>query len=160
MSAVWAFFVVKKEDRRLAICNSCKCEVMRGGSRTKNFNTSNLISHLKFRHTEIYKDYQTKVTAKQTLPTTNKPVQQTLDKIRRNLTRTVPKQKQSIAKLWKLLQLMTSLSALLRILDFVGLFNLLNHATLFLAGGTSLTFCSPLYTMKWQLTSKCFWAKM
>ncbi len=52
---------------------------MRGGSRTKNFNTSNLISHLKFRHTEIYKDYQTKVTAKQTLPTTNKPVQQTLD---------------------------------------------------------------------------------
>ncbi len=79
MSAVWAFFVVKKEDTRLAICNSCKCEVMRGGSRTKNFNTSNLISHLKFRHTEIYKDYQTKVTAKQTLPTTNKPIQQTLD---------------------------------------------------------------------------------
>ncbi len=79
MSAVWAYFIVKKEDTRLAICNSCKCEVMRGGNRTKNFSTSNLISHLKFRHTEIYKDYQMKVTAKQTLPTTNKPVQQTLD---------------------------------------------------------------------------------
>ncbi len=80
MSAVWEFFVVKKEDTRLAICNSCKCEIMRGGSRTNNFNTTNLISHLKFRHPEMYKDYQTKVTSEQTtLPTTNKPVQQILD---------------------------------------------------------------------------------
>ncbi len=74
---------MKREATRLAICNSCKCKVMRGGSRTKNFNTTNLISHLKFRHPKIYKDYQTKVTAKQTaLLTTNKPVQQTLDNMK------------------------------------------------------------------------------
>lgn len=72
---------MKKEDIKIAICNnSCHCELMRGGSKKKNFYTTKLISHMKFHHPEIYKDYQTKVTAKQTAAAlTNKPVQQTLD---------------------------------------------------------------------------------
>lgn len=92
-------------DIQIAICNGCECEVMRGGSRTKNFNTTNLISHLKFRHSETYKDYQTKLTAKQIAAaiTTSRTTNTT---VRGNSTRTVPKQKQSHAKLWKWLQLM------------------------------------------------------
>lgn len=85
MSAVWEFFTVKKDDIKTAICKTCQCEVKRGGSTTKNFNTTNLVSHLKFRHPETYKDYQKKVTAKQTeVPTGNaRAVQQTIESSRK-----------------------------------------------------------------------------
>ncbi len=158
MSAVWEFFVVKKEDIRLAICNSCKNEVMRGGSRAKNFNTTNLISHLKFRHPEIYKDYQTKVIAKQTaLPTTKEPVQQTLDN---TIKFDKDRAKAITCKVIEMIAIDDQPFSIVEDFGFCQLIDLLNCTTPSLASGTLLTFRSMLYTMKWQLTSTCFWAKM
>lgn len=58
MSAVWSFFTVSEEDTRKAVCNTCKVEVMRGRSRVKSFNTTNLISHLKNHHPEVHSHCQ------------------------------------------------------------------------------------------------------
>ncbi|KAK7878679.1 hypothetical protein WMY93_030515 [Mugilogobius chulae] len=60
MSLVWTFFTVSTKDNKNAICNACKAEVSRGGAAAKSFNTSNLISHLKFKHPDIYKEYASK----------------------------------------------------------------------------------------------------
>lgn len=58
MSAVWAHFKVsEKENGRYAICNKCSSEISRGGTSSKDFNTSNLITHLKSRHVEDYNEY-------------------------------------------------------------------------------------------------------
>lgn len=51
-----------KKTRRISICNTWQRDLMQGGSRTKKFNTTNLISHLNFHHPELYKDCQTKGT--------------------------------------------------------------------------------------------------
>ena len=45
-SAIWLFFSVV-EDTKYALCSACKQKVSSGGSTTKSFNTSNLVSHLK-----------------------------------------------------------------------------------------------------------------
>ena len=65
MSSVWSFFKVSEEDQRYAICNDCEGRVMRGGARLKSFNTTNLISHLKNKHPEAYKEYEKLANAKQ-----------------------------------------------------------------------------------------------
>ncbi|XP_061913720.1 zinc finger BED domain-containing protein 4-like [Entelurus aequoreus] len=48
----------------MAICNDCKKLVMRGGTKTSSFNTSNLISHLFKNHKEIHAEYKRKMDAK------------------------------------------------------------------------------------------------
>lgn len=50
MSLVWKYCTVKEGDEKLAICNSCKAEISRGGTTSKTFNTTNLIRHLRNHH--------------------------------------------------------------------------------------------------------------
>ena len=89
MSAVWAYFTVSREDTRIAVCNTCKVEVMRGGCRVKSFNTINLMSHLKNRHPEVHKQCQeANVASKQAKTKTataavGSPIQQALDKTKK-----------------------------------------------------------------------------
>ena len=88
VSAVWTYFTVSTKDTRIAVCNTCKAEVMRGGCRVKSFNTTNLISHLKNRHPEVHKQYQEANASKQPKTTTAaaavaSPIQQALDKTRK-----------------------------------------------------------------------------
>ena len=56
-SPIWSFFSVA-EDSKYATCNACKQKVSRGGATTKTFNTSNLVSHLKSKHMEEYKELE------------------------------------------------------------------------------------------------------
>jgi hypothetical protein len=85
MSAVWTFFTVSNEDTRIAVCNTCKAQVMRGGCRVKSFNTPNLMSHLKTRHPEVHIQCQgAKVASKQpktktTAAAVGSPIQQAFD---------------------------------------------------------------------------------
>ncbi|KAK0147026.1 Zinc finger BED domain-containing protein 4 [Merluccius polli] len=65
MSCVWSFFKVSEEDPRYAVCNDCEGRVMRGGVRVKSFNTTNLITHLKNKHPEAFKEYEKLTNAKQ-----------------------------------------------------------------------------------------------
>ncbi|XP_030258004.1 zinc finger BED domain-containing protein 4-like [Sparus aurata] len=58
MSSVWSFFRVSEEDPRYAGCNDSESRVMQGGVRVKSFNTTNLITHLKNKHPEAYKEYE------------------------------------------------------------------------------------------------------
>lgn len=85
MSAVWSFFTVSKDNNRIAICNTCKGEVMRGGCRVKSFNTTNLITHLK-NHPVVHKEYEELATSKQLKTATaavGSPIQQALDKTKK-----------------------------------------------------------------------------
>lgn len=59
MSAVWMFFTVSGEDKGNVTCNKCSAEVPRGGKSIKNFNSRNLISHLKtFHGNNLFKEHQ------------------------------------------------------------------------------------------------------
>lgn len=42
------------------MCGICKDSMSRGGSSVKNFNTTNLIDHLKKKHPDDYVDYKEK----------------------------------------------------------------------------------------------------
>ena len=47
------------EDSKYAVCNDCKQKVSGGGATTKTCNnTSNLVSHLKTKHPELYKKFE------------------------------------------------------------------------------------------------------
>lgn len=46
------------EDSKYAVCNACKQKVSRGGATTKAYNTTNLVSHLKAKHPELYKTFE------------------------------------------------------------------------------------------------------
>lgn len=93
MSSVWSFFKVSEEDNRYAICNGCECRVMRGGVRVKSFNTTNLITHLKNKHPEAYKEYENLSNAQKHLkkPAANataatlvgSPIEQALEKTKK-----------------------------------------------------------------------------
>ena len=52
--------VVLLEDSRFAKCNVCKQEISHCGKTTKTFTTSNLVSHLKYKHKPEYNKYQKK----------------------------------------------------------------------------------------------------
>lgn len=58
-SPIWCFYSVA-EDSRFAKCNTCKQEISRGGKTTKTFTTSNLVSHLKYKHKAEYDEYEKK----------------------------------------------------------------------------------------------------
>ena len=46
------------EDSKYALCNNGKQKVSHGGTTTKTYNTSNLVSHLKTKHPELYKRFE------------------------------------------------------------------------------------------------------
>jgi len=52
-SPVWISFLLQK-DSKFAECNKCKDLVARGGDSTKSFNTTNLVQHLRSKHSEEY----------------------------------------------------------------------------------------------------------
>ena len=56
-SPIWSFFCVA-EDTKYAVCNDGKQKLSRGGTTTKTFNTSNLVSHLKSKHVEALKEFE------------------------------------------------------------------------------------------------------
>lgn len=55
-----SYLVVLLEDSRFAKCNVCKQEISHCGKTTKTFTTSNLVSHLKYKHKPEYNKYQKK----------------------------------------------------------------------------------------------------
>lgn len=55
-SPIWEFFTVA-EDSGLAKCKVCEIEIPRGGQSTKSFTTTNLVHHLKTKHSEDYAQY-------------------------------------------------------------------------------------------------------
>ena len=63
MSAVWQYFTVAFPTSKTATCNICKEAISRGGTSVANFNTSNLIKHLKTRHAKEHDEF-TKVKGK------------------------------------------------------------------------------------------------
>ncbi|KAI4901092.1 hypothetical protein NFI96_010466, partial [Prochilodus magdalenae] len=86
MSAVWKFFKVSEQDVKHAICNTCSANVLRGGSKVRNFNTTNLITHMKARHPDKYTEYirvkEETRTAPRTpaKPATTQPIDELLQK--------------------------------------------------------------------------------
>ena len=69
-SCIWSFFSLD-EDSKYALCNDCKQKVSRGGATTKTYNTSNLVSHLKTKHSELYKMFENQKTQETEEPTTS-----------------------------------------------------------------------------------------
>ena len=50
-------FVVR-EDTKFVLCRICKQSVLRGGCNTKMYNTTNLLHHLKAKHSEQYIEFE------------------------------------------------------------------------------------------------------
>ena len=63
-SPVWTFYNVSEKDNKFAVCKVCAKEIPRGGMLQKNFNTTNLIRHLKVSHIEEYIELSKLATAK------------------------------------------------------------------------------------------------
>lgn len=63
-SPVWQFFKVSEKDNKKAICNACEAEIPRGGNQQRQFNTTNLIRHLRIRHVKEYGEYERQASAK------------------------------------------------------------------------------------------------
>lgn len=57
---IWDYFSICEDSDRFACCTVCKDRVSRGGSSVKSFNTTNLIDHLKKKHSGDYTDYEEK----------------------------------------------------------------------------------------------------
>lgn len=81
MSAVWKYFEVSETNNKIAVCNSCKAPVMRGGAKRHSFNTTNLIMHLKSHHPEHHEEFL-KSKQEKTPPakTCQQPLLQSFDK--------------------------------------------------------------------------------
>ena len=78
-SPIWEFYSIG-EDSKFAVCSVCGQKVSRGGTSTKTFNTSNLVSHLKTQHHVVYRDYekqkQKSLEAQEDQPTTSAKAKQ------------------------------------------------------------------------------------
>jgi len=57
-----SYFMIKP-DAHFVECNTCKAEVSRGGKNSKTFNTTNIVNHLKAKHADEYKKYETEKAA-------------------------------------------------------------------------------------------------
>lgn len=55
-SDIWKYYLLC-EDNKYAKCNTCKCDISRGGL-GKNASTTSMINHLKRKHVEEYKEFQ------------------------------------------------------------------------------------------------------
>lgn len=58
-SPIWNYFTVA-EDTTYGKCNSCSTLVSRGGNSAKNYNTTNLVSHLKTDQKTLHDEYEAK----------------------------------------------------------------------------------------------------
>ena len=56
-SPIWEHFVVG-EDTKFVLCRICKQSVSRGGCNTKTYNTTNLVQHLKAKHSEQHVEFK------------------------------------------------------------------------------------------------------
>ena len=56
-SPIWQFFTVAGNSQQYGKCHKCKSNVPRGGTSSKSYTTSNLVSHLRSRHQELYEEY-------------------------------------------------------------------------------------------------------
>lgn len=52
-SPIWQFFTVAGDSNQYGKCNKCFTNVTRGGSSSKSFITTNLVSHLHSKHLEL-----------------------------------------------------------------------------------------------------------
>ena len=61
-SPIWEYFTIS-EDQRFAtcLCENCGQQVSRGGKDLKSYGTTNLIVHLKSKHSESFAKYEEKV---------------------------------------------------------------------------------------------------
>ena len=57
---IWDYFKIVADDEKYCICSVCSKRVSRGGKTVKTFNTSNMIDHIRKKHTNDYKDYESK----------------------------------------------------------------------------------------------------
>ena len=55
-SVIWNYFTINKDDSDIAICVICQCNIRRGKS-CKEYSTSPLITHLRTKHAEKYKEF-------------------------------------------------------------------------------------------------------
>ena len=69
-SCIWSFFSLD-EDTKYALCDDCQLKVSLGGATTTTYNTSNLVSHLKSKHPELYKKFESKKAQDTEEPTTS-----------------------------------------------------------------------------------------
>ena len=78
---IWDYFTVA-EDTTVALCKVCFETISRGGKCTKTFNTSNMVYHLKVKHSSEYADYKKKddslKAVKASSSSCSKPVQHSL----------------------------------------------------------------------------------
>ena len=56
-SPIWEYFVVG-EDTKFVLRRICKQFVSRGGCNTKTYNITNLVHHLKAKHSEQYVEFE------------------------------------------------------------------------------------------------------
>ena len=59
-AVIWNCFVVSERNERFAACQLCQENVLWGGKTIKTFDISNLIDHLKKKHSVDFKDYEEK----------------------------------------------------------------------------------------------------
>ena len=59
-SAIWDYFIINPDDEIAALCVACEEAVCRGGKDSKNFNTTNLLSHLRRAHPEKFDELEVK----------------------------------------------------------------------------------------------------
>ena len=59
-SLIWDYFTVNPNDSRKAVCGTCGECISRGGTTTKNFNTSNLRYNLQRVHIDKYEELEVK----------------------------------------------------------------------------------------------------
>lgn len=66
MSAVWKYFKLEHESSPTSTCNVCNASISRGSSNRAAFNTTNMIRHLKNKHSTEYSEFtQAKAALKQ-----------------------------------------------------------------------------------------------
>ena len=58
-SPIWDYFIIS-DDESFAKCCSCELKVSRGGKDTKTYGTTNLSTHLRIKHPELFKEFEKK----------------------------------------------------------------------------------------------------
>lgn len=56
-SAIWRYFTTVMPTSSTAVCNICQVNVPRGGDKTSNYNTTNLIKHLQRFHPKEHAEF-------------------------------------------------------------------------------------------------------
>ena len=56
-SQIWNFFTVEGNSQQYGRCLKCKVNVPHGGTSSKTYTTSNLATHLRSKHSELFVEY-------------------------------------------------------------------------------------------------------